>query len=74
MITFVDVPLVTFLIFSQAMFVLLTDESWEAKRPPFCLEEFFNLVIELFEAFPNTGWTIATLAWYNQYVSGFRCS
>jgi hypothetical protein len=56
------------------MFVLLTDETWEAKRQPFCLEEFFNLVVELFEAYPNAGWTIATLAWYNQYVSSFQCS
>ncbi|KAH9952315.1 hypothetical protein BGW80DRAFT_1440798 [Lactifluus volemus] len=48
------------------MFTLLTDECWESNNPSFPLEEFFYLVVELFEQFPNSSWTIGTLAWYNQ--------
>jgi hypothetical protein len=48
------------------MFVLLTDETWGPNNEPFCLKEFFYLVVELFEAYPDSSWVKTTLAWYNK--------
>ncbi|KAH9984331.1 hypothetical protein BJV77DRAFT_966229 [Russula vinacea] len=52
---------------TQAHFALLSFEEWGAEDGQFMLQEFYQIIMELFED-EEDEWVLETLAWWNQKI------
>jgi hypothetical protein len=51
----------------QARFALSSCEEWGAEDGVFILQDFYNVILELFSD-EKDEWAVQTLAWWNKYV------
>ncbi len=53
---------------SKAQYALSSKDTWCRVDGAFQMDVFYDVIVDLFEKYPDNEWVVDTLSWWNDYI------